>query len=152
TYTTVINRTIKENFKSMEVPGDLYEQLVRKAIDTFNTNSKEILKSNASLPSFTKTQPLPVRAKSLSLAEDYTIYLPMMSESLAKGYAVKGKSKQASQMQSKLPKNAKVIICRILNGTSNMVDSKFMTDHKGDWLLLLSYGQPVKTLQHATNK
>src|SRR5699024_6452071 len=142
----------KEKFKSMELPGDLYEQLVRKAIDTFNTNSKEILKSNASLPSFTKTQPLPVRAKSLSLAEDYTIYLPMMSESLAKDYGFKGKRKQSFQMQLKLHKNAKVIIDRILNGTYKMLDSKFMRDHKGDWLLLLSYEQPVKKIQHDKNK
>src|SRR5699024_8771787 len=152
TYTTVINRTIKEKFKSMELPGDLYEQIVRKAIDTFNTNSKEILKSNASLPSFTKTQPLPVRAKSLSLAEDYTIYLPMMSESLAKDYGFKGKRKQSFQMQLKLHKNAKVIIDRRLNGTYKMLDSKFMRDHKGDWLLLLSYEQPVKKIQHDKNK
>src|SRR5699024_3407186 len=56
------------------------------------------------------------------------------------------------QMQLKLHKNAKVIIDRILNGTYKMLDSKFMRDHKGDWLLLLSYEQPVKKIQHDKNK
>src|SRR5690625_2986879 len=52
TFTTVINRTLKTREESEDIPGDLIEQIARQAIDTFNTNSREVLANNASLPTF----------------------------------------------------------------------------------------------------
>src|SRR5690625_3886531 len=40
-YNTIINRTLKERHKDIfkKMAGDVFEQIIRQAIDTFNTNS-----------------------------------------------------------------------------------------------------------------
>src|SRR5699024_2093041 len=52
TYNTIINREIKDKFKYTQIAGDTLEMLNRQAIDTFDTNSREVLSNNASLPNF----------------------------------------------------------------------------------------------------
>src|SRR5699024_4345045 len=60
-YTRVINRKLKEKYKGCNIPADLLEQAVRESLNVFKTNSKEVLKGNASLMVFRRDQPIPVR-------------------------------------------------------------------------------------------
>jgi|SRR5690625_1795904 len=144
TFTTVINRTIKEQEESELIPGDLVERIARQAIDIFNTNSREVLANNASLPNFRRDQPIPVRARSLGLTEDYTIFLPFMTRELAKEYGFKGRRMQSFEVQLGTKGNAKTILDRILNGTYIACDSKVQRTMDGKWFLLLTYKQPRK--------
>lgn len=143
-YTTIINRTLKEKYGECEIPSDLLEQAVRESINVFNTNSLEVLKGNASLMVFRRDQPIPVRGRSLKISEDYTVKLPFLTKELAKYYGFTGVGKQSFEVQLKTHKNSKVILDRILSGEYKVADSKVQRDLKGKWYLLLSYKQPVK--------
>ena len=142
TYTTVMNRKIKGNEEYNGLPGDLIELIIRQAIDSFNTNSREVLANNASLPNFRRDQPIPIRARSLGITEKYTCFLPFMSASKAKEEGFTGKRKQSFEVQLGTKGNAKVILDRILDGTYKACDSKVQRTLDGKWFLLLTYKQP----------
>lgn len=144
TYNTIINREIKDKFKYTQIAGDTLEMLNRQAIDTFDTNSREVLSNNASLPNFRRDQPIPVRGRSLRLNEEYQVYLPFLTSDKAKELGFKGKNKQSFLVQLDARKNAKIVLDRILSGEYSMCDSKVQRTLDGKWFLLLSYKQPVK--------
>jgi len=144
TYMTIINRTIKESDESKNISGDLVEQIIRQAIDTFNTNSREVLANNASLPNFRRDQPIPVRSRSLGLTEDYTVHLPFMTRELAKEHGFKGRRMQSFEVQLGTKGGAKIILDRILDGTYEACDSKVQRTLDGKWFLLLTYKHPRK--------
>lgn len=144
TYNTIINRTLKEKYKKHNISGDTFEQIVRQAVDTFNTQSKEILNSNASLPSFRRDQPIPVRARALNLNDEYQVYLPLMNAKQAKKHRFTGTRKQSFHVQLDARKNAKVVLDKILSGEFTMADSMIQRTLDGKWFLLLVYNEPVK--------
>lgn len=152
TFSTVINRTLKTREESKNIPGDLVELIARQAVDTFNTNSREVLANNASLPTFRRDQPIPVRARSLGITENYTCFLPFMTKELAEEYGFKGRRKQSFEVQLGTKGNAKIILDRILDGTYKLADSKVQRDKKGKWYLLLTYKQPKKERALDVNK
>lgn|SRR5690625_2829436 len=144
TFSTHINRTLKTREESEDIPGDLVELIARQAVDTFNTNSREVLANNASLPTFRRDQPIPVRARSLGITEDYTCFLPFMTRELAKEYGFKGRRMQSFEVQLGTQGDAKTILDRILEGTYKACDSKVQRTKDGKWFLLLTYKQPRK--------
>lgn len=143
-YVTIINRTIKQDEEAKNIPGDLVEQIISQAIDTFNTNAREVLSNNASLSNFRRDQPIPVRGRSLKLTENYTVFLPFMTKELADEYGFKGRRKQSFEVQLGTKGNAKIILDRILEGTYEIRDSKVQRTLDGKWYLLLTYRQPRK--------
>ncbi len=143
-YDTVINREIKDKFKYTQIAGDTLGQFVKQSISTFDTNSREVLSNNASLPNFRRDQPIPVRERSLRLNEEYQVYLPFITSDKAKELGFKGVNKQSFLVQLDARKNAKIVLDRILNGEYLMCDSKVQRTLDGKRFLLLSYKQPVK--------
>lgn len=147
TYTTIINRSIKERNKDANIPGDIVERIIRQAIDTFNTKARDVLAGNASLPSFRRDQPIPVRARSLRLSEDYTVLLPFMTRDLAKSYGFSGRNMQSFEVQLGTKGGAKIVLDRILSGEYRAADSKVQRTLDGKWYLLLSYHQPKRDVK-----
>src|SRR5699024_2910017 len=143
-YKTIIYRTLKEKYKDFNIPSGILNDSIREALSTFNTNSLEVLKGNASLMVFRRDQPIPVQGRVLKISEDYTIKLPFMTKELAESYGFTGRGKQSFEVQLKTHKNSKLILDRILSGEYKVADSKVKRDLKGKWYLLLSYKQPVK--------
>src|SRR5699024_6340603 len=90
-YTTVISRELKEKYKEKHLPGDLLEQIIRRAINTFRTNASEVMKHHATLMTFRKDQPIPIRGRDLKLTDAYTVTLPIMSQETAQKYDFTGK-------------------------------------------------------------
>lgn len=143
-YSTVINRELKTMKEGEHIPGDLIEQIARQAVETFNTNAREVLSNNASLSNFRRDQPIPVRHRSLGITEDYTCFLPFMTRELAENLGFKGRRKQSFEVQLGTKGNAKTILDRILDGTYIACDSKVQRTLDGKWFLLLTYKQPRK--------
>lgn len=143
-YTTVISRELKEKYKEQHLPGDLLEQIIRRAINTFRTNASEIMKHHATLMTFRKNQPIPVRGRDLKLTDTYTVTLPLMSQETAQKYGFTGKHKQSFEVQLNPHKAAKIILDRILNGTYEIRDSSIQRTKNNKWYLLLNYKQPVQ--------
>lgn len=144
TFSTIINRTLKTREEAKNIPGDLLYRMARQAVDTFNTNAREVLANNASLPTFRRDQPIPVRSDTFGLTENYTCFLPFMTKELADKHGFKGRRKQSFEVQLGTKGNAKIILDRILDGTYKLADSKVQRDKKGKWYLLLTYKQPKK--------
>jgi len=143
-FSTHINRTLKTRGEAKNIPGDLLYRIARQAVDTFNTNAREVLANNASLPTFRRDQPIPAPARSLGITENYTCFLPFMTRELAQEYGFKGRRMQSFEVQLGTKGNAKMILDRILDGTYKLADSKVQRDKKGKWYLLLTYKQPKK--------
>src|SRR5690625_4581764 len=144
TFSTIINRKLKEKYADFYLPGDLLEQAVRSALSTFRTHSRDILKGNASLIHFRRDQPVPVRFKSLGLTEEYKVFLPFMSAELAEREGFTGRRKQSFEVLLETNKNSRIILDRILSGEYIGADSSVQRDFKGNWYLVLTYKQPVK--------
>lgn len=151
-YTTIISRELKEKYQEQHLPGDLLEQIIRQAIDTFNTNASGIMKHNATLMTFRRDQPIPLRGRSLKLTGAYTVTLPLMSQEIAQKHGFTGKYKQSFEVQLNPHKTAKVILNRILDGTYEVSDSSVQKTKNNKWYLLLNYKQPVQktTLNEST--
>ena len=126
------------------IASSIVDEIGDSAVDTFNTISRDVLKRNASLPTFERGQPIPVRARSLGITENYTCFLPFMTKELADKHGFKGRRKQSFEVQLGTKGNAKIILDRILDGTYKLADSKVQRDKKGKWYLLLTYKQPKK--------
>jgi len=146
TYQTVINRELRDRYKGLNIPSDMLSSAVREAINTFNTNSLDVLKGNASLMTFRRDQPIPVAGRSLRLTEDYTVRLSFMTKEIAEKYGFKGRNKQNFEVQLKTYKNSRLILDRILEGEYKLCDSHVQRDLKGKWYLILTYKQPVKEI------
>lgn len=145
-YATVINRELKQREEFEVVPGDMVELIVRMAIGAFNTNARDVLANNTSLPNFRRDQPIPVRQRSLGITENYTCFLPFMTKEVADELGYIGRRKQSFEVQLGTKGNAKTILDRILDGTYTACDSKVQRTLDGKWFLLLTYKQPKAVL------
>lgn len=146
TFASVINKAVKSREESKDIPGDMVEQIARMAISTFNTNARDVLANNASLPNFRRDQPIPVRHRSLGITENYTCFLPFMTADKADELGFTGLRKQRFEVQLGTKGNAKTILDRILDGTYTACDSKVQRTLDGKWFLLLTYKQPKADL------
>lgn len=118
-------------------PSDVLVSSIREAQARFKTLNKDILNGQASIPSFKRDCPIPIRAKMIKLSKNngkYTAKIQLRSQP----YAKETNMPTREEFRLKAKGSAKTIIDRVLSGEYKMADSKIVK-RKNKWYLQMAY-------------
>jgi putative transposase len=130
-----IYQFVKDEFSY--APSDVLGSAIREAQAGFKALNKAILNGQASIPSFKRDCPIPIRAKMIKISKNngkYTTEITLRSQPHAKETGVPTRE----EFRLKAKGSAKPIIDRVMSGEYKMADSKIIK-RKNKWCLQLAY-------------
>lgn len=139
TYETVIARELKLKYAEAQFPGDQVEAMIRNAVARYKTFQKDILRGNASVPSFRRGQPIPFRGRSFKLDENNDITIGgFIGKQTAGKYGFEGANKQSIKVAVSTRKAwQKTLLAEIHAGTAKVCDSSIQAGKNGKWFINL---------------
>lgn len=130
-----IKNVIKKQFEDYGLTDDFYGMSVREANSFFSRSIKEVLSGSATLPTFKRGNPIPIRATQLKLIDNKTVRMTVMNKEKKEHLKLK---KQSVDVQLVNKGQSKVILNRLESGEYKLSDSHIQNKGK-DWFLILSY-------------
>lgn len=127
------------------VSTSILDSAIKDAQARFKASAKDVLNGIASIPSYKRDIPIPIRAQQTKVtkeAHNYLIKFPLLSKGFAKdsdlptSFTVKVKARGA----------AKTIIDRLISGEYKLGDSKILRKGK-KWFVSLVYKHEVKPVE-----
>lgn len=149
TYETIISRELKEKYANELAPGGQLEGVIRNAIARYKTFQKDILRGNASVPSFRRGQPVPFRGRGVKIADDLTLKIGgFISKEKAQQLGFSGLGAQALQLAVSTKKaHQKALLKDALAGKVKVCDSSIQAGKNGKWFVNLVLNREEKTAE-----
>lgn len=126
---------VKDDF--LHVPSDIIGSSIRDAQAIFKKEYKKVLYGEASVPTFKRDIPIPIRAKMIKLTKENGKYNARLSLR-AREFAKENDLPTTVNVALKTGGNATAIIDRLINGEYKLCDSKILLKKK-KWYLALAY-------------
>ena len=126
---------VKDDFYC--APSNILDCAIKEAQNTFKKFYKKILTGQASIPSFKRDCPIPIRVSMVKISKEngkYTAKIQLRSQSYAKETDLPTRE----EFRLKAKGSAKSIIDRVMSGEYKMADSKIIK-RKNKWYLQMAY-------------
>lgn len=138
TYESLIYNEIKDDYSDLGFHSEIIPGLIREAGQSYNKLLKDILKGNATLPTYKRNQPVPIRSRMIKLIDQNTMQINIINTTGAEIYGVKniGRSVPIQLQIASKKGHANIAISRLLNKRYILCDSKLYKDHKDIYILL----------------
>lgn len=135
TFLNHVIQTVQTQFAEYGLTRSFYDSCVREANSSLSQQIKKVLNGGATLPSFKREQPIPIRAMQLKLTSKNSIKLTIVNKEKKEKY---GLQRQNVEVQLINKGQAKVILDRLLSGGYSLSDSHIQKQGK-DWYLNIAY-------------
>lgn len=135
TFLNHVIQTVQTQFAEYGLTRAFYDSCVREANSSLSKEIKKVLNGGATLPSFKREQPIPIRAVQLKLTSNNSIRLTIVNKEKKEKY---GLQRQNVEVQLINKGQAKVILDGLLSREYSLSDSHIQKQGK-DWYLNISY-------------
>ena len=151
-YENVIINEIKEDYSEYGLHSELLPGLVKEAVQAYKKVQKDMMRGSATIPTFKRGQPVPVRGRQIKILDKETLSISLVNKEGGenRGVPKKGKSYPFEVVIASRKNYAKEIMNRLISGRYELCDSKIQKDGKDVYLQLVYKDTEVK--QYAVDK
>ena len=151
-YENVIINEIKEDYSEYGLHSELLPGLVKEAVQAYKKVQKDMMRGSATIPTFKRGQPVPVRSRQIKILDKETLSISLVNKEGGenRGVPKKGKSYPFEVVIASRKNYAKEIMNRLISGRYELCDSKIQKDGKDVYLQLVYKDTEVK--QYAVDK
>lgn len=151
-YENVIINEIKEDYSEYRLHSELLPGLVKEAVQAYKKVQKDMMRGSATIPTFKRGQPVPVRSRQIKILDKETLSISLVNKEGGenRGVPKKGKSYPFEVVIASRKNYAKEIMNRLISGRYELCDSKIQKDGKDVYLQLVYKDTEVK--QYAVDK
>ena len=134
------DKFIQKQFKRNETlwHSEMTPGLIKEAIETYKKVQKDIFKGTASVPSFKRGQPIPIRSRQIKIIDKETITIAVLNKDGANFHNIKkkGNSYPIKLKVASRKGHANIVMNRLISGEYILCDSRFSLDGKDVYLQL----------------
>ena len=151
-YESVIANEIKGDYTEYGLHSELILQLIKDAVQAYKKVQKDMMRGSATIPTFKRGQPVPVRSRQIKILDNETLSISLVNKDGGenRGVPKKGNSYPFEVVIASRKNYAKEIMNRLISGRYELCDSKIQKDGKDVYLQLVYKDTEVK--QYAVDK
>ena len=151
-YESVIINEIKGDYAEYGLHSEILPGLVKEAVQAYKKVQKDMMRGSATIPTFKRGQPVPIRSRKIKVSSKGTLSLYLVNKEGGESRSIPkfGKSYPIEVAISSKKSYAKEIMNRLISGRYELCDSRIQKDGKNIYLQLVYKDTEVK--QYAVDK
>lgn len=154
TYNAVIYNEMKPDYLHLGYHSEIIPGLIKSAVEAHGKVAKEFLKGNATIPTFKRGQPIPVRSRQIKMTSSNTFRLALINVVGSEKYNVPkfGNSYPIEVAVASKAGYVKGILKKLYDGEYKICDSHIAKDGKDVFIQLTYKTEEVKQAAIDANK